>query len=56
MSQLTFGIPISSKKQGDAIVAYLNSDAGKRMIAATKWNTYYTDYSMFNYFRKDFYK
>lgn len=56
MSQLTFGIPIDSKEQGDAIVEFLNSDQGKRIIAATKWNTYYTDYGMFNYFRKDFYK
>jgi Eco57I restriction-modification methylase len=56
MSQLTFGIPIDSKEEGDAIVKFLNSDVGKRIIAATKWNTYYTDYGMFNYFRKDFYK
>ena len=56
MSQLTFGIAISSKKEGDEIVAYLNSDAGKRLIAATKWNTFYTDYGMFKSFRKDWYK
>lgn len=56
MSQLTFGIPISTKEEGDAIVDFLNSEKGKRIIAATKWNTYYTDYGMFNYFSKDFYK
>ena len=56
MSQLTFGIAISSKKQGDEIVKFLNSDKGKRLIAATKWNTFYTDYSMFKSFRKDWYK
>jgi hypothetical protein len=56
MSQLTFGIPIASKKQGDEIIKFLNSEPGRRMIAATKWNTYYTDYGMFNSFKADWYK
>jgi hypothetical protein len=56
MSQLTFGIPIKSKKQGDEIIKFLNSEQGKRIIAATKWNTYYTDYGMFKSFKNDFYK
>jgi hypothetical protein len=56
MSQLTFGIRIKSKKEGDMIVKFLNSDKGKRIIAATKWNTFYTDYGMFKYFKKDWYK
>ena len=56
MSQLTFGIAISSEKEGDEIVKFLNSDKGKRLIAATKWNTFYTDYGMFKSFKKDWYK
>jgi hypothetical protein len=56
MSQLTFGIPISSKKEGDEIIKFLNSDNGKRLIASTKWNTYYTDYGMFKSFKKNWYK
>ena len=56
MSQLTFGIAISSKKEGDEIIKFLNSDKGKRLVAATKWNTYYTDYGMFKSFKKDWYK
>jgi len=56
MSQLTFGIPISSREEGDVIIDFLNSDKGKRLIAATKWNTYYTDYGMFKSFKKDWYK
>lgn len=56
MSQLTFGIAISSKREGDEIIKFLNSDKGKRLIAATKWNTYYTDYGMFKSFKKDWYK
>jgi hypothetical protein len=56
MSQLTFGIPISSKEEGDEIIKFLNSDKGKRLIASTKWNTYYTDYGMFKFFKKNWYK
>jgi hypothetical protein len=56
MSQLTFGIAIKSKSDGEKLVEFLNSGQGKRIIAATKWNTYYTDYGMFKDFKKDFYK
>ena len=56
MSQLTFGISISSKKEGEEIIKFLDSEKGKRLIAATKWNTYYTDYGMFKSFKKDWYK
>jgi hypothetical protein len=56
MSQLTFGISIENKQEGDKIVAFLNSDKGKRIIAATKWNTFYTDYGMFESFKKDWYE
>ena len=56
MSQLTFGIAINNKKEGDQLVKWLNSEQGKRLIAATKWNTFYTDYGMFEYFKKDFFK
>jgi SAM-dependent methyltransferase len=56
MSQLTFGIAISSKEEGDEIIKFLNSEKGRRLIAATKWNTYYTDYGMFKTFKQDWYK
>lgn len=56
MSQLTFGICIDSKDEGDELISFINSDVGKRIIAATKWNTYYTDYGMFKTFKKNFYK
>jgi hypothetical protein len=55
MSQLTFGIAIDSKEEGDNIINFLNSSEGKRIIAATKWNTYYTDYRMFKSFKKGWY-
>lgn len=55
MSQLTFGIAINSKEDGDKIVEFLISEKGRRLIAATKWNTFYTDYNMFADFNKDWY-
>lgn len=56
MSQITFGIPITSKKQGDDIVKAINTDAFKEVIKATKWGAFQTDWRMFKYFKPDFYK
>lgn len=56
MSQITFGIPIASKKQGDDIVKAINTDAFKQIIKATKWGAFQTDWRMFKYFKPDFYK
>jgi hypothetical protein len=55
MSQLTFGIPIDSKSQGDKIITAINSPAFSEIIAATKWSAFQTDYRMFKYFSPDFY-
>jgi hypothetical protein len=56
MSDAVFGIPITSKEEGDAIVEAINSDAFKEIIKSTKWGTFRTEYHMFEYFRPDFYK
>ena len=56
MSQITFGIPITSKKQGDCIVEAINTDEFKEIVKATKWGAFQTDWRMFQYFRPDFYK
>jgi tRNA1(Val) A37 N6-methylase TrmN6 len=56
MSQISFGIPIKSKKEGDEILKAIDSDAFKKIIAATKWGAFQTDYRMFKYFKKDFFK
>lgn len=56
MSQIIFGIPITSKEEGDQIVEAINSDAFKEIIKATKFGTFQTDYRMFKFFRPDFYK
>ena len=56
MSNYSFGLPISSKKEGDDIVKAINSDKFKRLISATKWSSNFTDHNMFKYFKPDFYK
>lgn len=55
-SNNTFFIPITSKKQGNDMVAAINSEGFKEIIKATKWGTFQTDYKMFKYFKPDFYK
>ena len=55
MSQISFGIPIKSK-EGELILKAINTPKFKKIIAATKWGAFQTDYRMFKYFKKDFYK
>jgi hypothetical protein len=50
MSQLTFGIPIQSKKEGELWIRALTSPRFERILAATKWGSFQTDYRMFRYF------
>jgi hypothetical protein len=56
LSQGGFGIPISSKKQGDDIVKAINSDEFQDILKSTKWGAFQIDYRMFKYFKPDFYK
>jgi len=56
VSNYSFGIPITSKKQGDDIVKVINGDHFNEIIQATKWNSGFTDHNMFKYFKPDFYK
>lgn len=54
MSQLSFGLPIDSRAQGDRIVACIRSPRFQRILQATKWSAYQTDYRMFAHFRLNF--
>ena len=56
MSCIIFGIPIDNKEEGDKIVSAINTDKFKEIIKYTKWNTFQTDWRMFKYFKKDFWK
>jgi hypothetical protein len=54
MSQLTFGIPISSKEQGERIKTAILSPRFQKILDATKWGAFQTDYRMFKYFDPNF--
>jgi hypothetical protein len=53
MSQLTFGIPIKSKKEGEQWISVIESPKFKEILRATKWGAFQTDYRMFKYFTTD---
>jgi hypothetical protein len=55
MSQLTFGLPISSKAQGEQIKTAILSLRFQEILEATKWGAFQTDYRMFKYFDPLFY-
>ena len=55
MSQISFGLPISSKEEGDLILKAIDTPTFKKIIAGTKWSTFQTDYRMFKHFKKDWY-
>jgi len=55
MSQISFGIPIKSKEEGDLILKAIDTNTFKTIIKATKWATFQTDYRMFKYFKNDFF-
>jgi N-6 DNA Methylase/Type III restriction enzyme, res subunit len=56
MTQITYGIPIRNKSEGDDIIRAFNTQAFKEIIKATKWSTFITDWRMFNYFKSGFWK
>ena len=56
MSQISFGIPIKSKQEGDDILKAIDTPEFKEIILSTKWGAFQTDYRMFKYFKKDFWE
>jgi hypothetical protein len=53
MSQLTFGIIIKSRSEGDKWIRVITSPLFDRILKATKWGAFQTDYRMFRYFNKN---
>ena len=51
MTQLTFGLPIKTRAEGDRIVNMVNTEEFKEIIKATKWSAFQTDYRMFKQFK-----
>jgi len=56
ITELSFGIKIDSKEEGDEILKALDTDTFKTMIKGSKWGIFQTDCRMFSYFDKDWYK
>jgi hypothetical protein len=56
MNAHPFGIVISSKNEGNKIVAALDSEKFGEIIKSTKWSNFQISYKMFKYFKKDFWK
>ena len=56
MSQICYGLKIDSKEEGDKICEAINSAKFKEILKYTKWSTFQTDWRMFKYFKKDFWK
>ena len=55
MGQFSFGLPVGSMEEGEAIVRALTSPQFRAVIKSTKWGAYQTDRRMFEYFREGFY-
>jgi len=55
MSQLSFGIPIDSYEEGQALLFYIQSDVFQHLLSACKWNSFQTNHVMFHYFHPQFY-
>ena len=51
MGQFSFGLPVSSAEEGNAMMRALVSPQFQAMIKATKWGAYQTDRRMFEYFK-----
>ena len=51
MSQLTFAIPIKSRKEGEKWIKRLNEEEFQEFLEATKWGAFQTDYRMFKYIK-----
>jgi len=51
MGQFSFGLPVASAAEGEAMVRALNSPRFQAIVRATKWGAYQTDRRMFEYFK-----
>jgi hypothetical protein len=56
MSQICYGLPITSQEEGEMICKAINSNTFKEILKYTKWSTFQTDWRMFKYFKPDFWK
>jgi len=55
MSQNAIGFVVKTKKEMNNLIAFLNSSEFKKVVWATKWGNFRTDWRMFKYFKKSLY-
>ena len=55
-SCISFGLVIKSREEGDEILRAINTDIFRDIIKSTKWGPFQTDFRMFKFFKKDWYK
>lgn len=55
MSQLSFGLPIQSKRQGELILRAIQTPEFQTILAACKWTYFQTSQKLFTYFVPTFY-
>jgi hypothetical protein len=56
MTQIAFGLPIYSQAEGEQVVAGIAHPVFQRVLQATKWSTFYTEWRVFQWLRRDFYR
>lgn len=56
MTQVTYGLEIDNQEEGDRMCEAINTDEFKSIIKYTKWTVFHTDWRMFKYFKKDFWR
>jgi hypothetical protein len=53
MCEISFGIPISNKEEGEKLIAYFASESFKNILSAVKWKTVQIDYKLFRKLNKN---
>jgi hypothetical protein len=56
MTNGAMAIEISTKKEGEELKKYLLSPEFKEVLKACKWGNFRVEWTLFKYFKKDFYK
>jgi len=55
MTQIAFGLPIESELEGEMIIAGIQHPKFVAFLNASKWCTFYTDWRIFLWLKRDFY-
>lgn len=56
MTSHSFAIEVENKKEAKIILKVIKTNKFKKLLKSTKWSGFQTEYRMFKYFKKDFWK